>query len=408
MALPTRDELNDEVDRRFHERFTDAPARLDPDDPGHATWIDEWVAIRDAILTDWTDEAFAGFFPDAGRLDPDDSGDTQLIDYWKDIRDQIRDGRPGRYSWDGDAPAAAAARVSSVDHDPAGGWVVTFDRPVSVEQAERFLWPDGVPDDVRVAADSPEQIHLRGLGIEAVQSMTPEVSRQITSSVLSADPPGDPGSDPSSDSPSDPADIDVEMDESTRAEIAEWTEHALHDGHALASTVEVTEYLAEATAHLAGHAGRAAALAEAAGAVSKVLGPVSEVFLVIWVGYQVVDAFMAEKRSSKRQGFVYGLMWQALDEPDHLPAFVDGMTYSADERREAFQEGIDEGRAKAQDPTVRNQIILAVATLGLSSGYGDFYAANQVLSQLWRAHREESPGDSDTDTLRWPVPFDRN
>ena len=405
MALPTRDELNDEVDRRFHDSYADAPGRLDPDDPDHASWIDAWIEIRDALLTDWTDEAFARFFPDAGRLDPHDPGDAQLIDYWKDIRDQIRDGGPGRYSWDGQA---GDLRVTSVDHDPSGGWVVTFDRTVSVEEAERFLWPNGVPAEVAITADSADRIHLRGLSIDAVQSMVREVADQITPGVITADPPRDPDSEPSSGRP-DPgdADIDVEMDESTARRIAEWTEHKLHQGHEIASTAEVVEFLTEATAHLAGHASKAAVLARAAGTVARVLGPVGDVFLVIWVGYKVIDAFMSEWRLEKQQGFVYGVMWQSLDEPDHMPAFVDGMTYSADEHRDAFQEGVAEGRAQARDPEVRNQVILAVATLGLSSGYGDFYAANEVLSQLWRAKREHTPGDSDTDTIRWPVPYDR-
>jgi hypothetical protein len=147
---------------------------------------------------------------------------------------------------------------------------------------------------------------------------------------------------------------------------------------------------------------------KAAGEVSEVLGPLGDVFLVICVGFKVIDTFMSERRSSYIQGFGYGVMWQSLDEPDHLPAFADGIAHPADEHREAFVAGIADGRAKAQDTKVRNRIILAVAILGLTSGMGDYYAANEVLSQLWRAKRESAPGDSDTDTIRWPIPYDRN
>jgi hypothetical protein len=202
-------------------------------------------------------------------------------------------------------------------------------------------------------------------------------------------------------------DIDVVMDETTGAHIAEWTVHTLEGAHVLASTAEVTEFLSEATAHLAGHAGKAAALARGAGIVSKSLGAVGAISLIASSAYHVVRAFTLAKRSPHQQGFVYGVMWQALDEPDHLPAFVDRFSYSADELREAFKQGVAEGRVKGQDPRVRNQIILAVAALGLNSGMGDFYAANKILSQLWRSIREPSPGDSDTDTIRWPVPYDR-
>src|SRR5436190_5386658 len=351
MALPTREQLNTEVDRRFHEQFPHAPERLDPSDPAQAAWIEVWREIRDEFLNAWTDHIFAGFFPDAGTLDPKNSGDARLIDYWTDIRDQIRDGRPGRYSWDGDPTASQAGfQVTSVDHDPSGGWVVTFDRAVTIDQARQFLWPNGVPDGVQVVADEPEKIHLHGLSIEAVQSMTPEVSGRITPSVLTSDPAGDPTTARHGDPTGAPdaTRVDVELDETTKARIAEWTEHVLHGGHALASTAEVTEYLAEAVSHLTGSAGRAAVMAEAVGTVTAVLGPISDALFVIWAGYQVVDAFMSEKRLEKQQGFVYGVMWQALDEPNHLPQFVDGITYSADEHRDAFLEGVAEGRAKAQ------------------------------------------------------------
>jgi hypothetical protein len=55
---------------------------------------------------------------------------------------------------------------------------------------------------------------------------------------------------------------------------------------------------------------------------------------------------------------------------------------------------------------LRNKIILAVATRGLTTELGDFYAANEIISELWRSSRERTPGDSDTDTIPWPVPND--
>lgn len=405
MALPTRDELNAEVDRRFAEQFPDAPARLDDADPAHATWIEAWTGIRDEILNGWVDEVFARWFPDAGRLDPENPEHAQLIDYWTDIRDQIRDGVSGRWDWSGDSGGdQETLRAVSVDRDPAGGWQVGFNRPVTVEEAETFLWSGGRPDGVVLEPDSGDRVRMRGLSIEAVQRMNPDVADQIDPTVITADLPRDP-SDPTPGG-GDPGTIDVEIDESTRARIAEWTEKVLHGGHELSSTVEVVELLSEATAHIVGHASKAAVLARAAGVVSKVLGPVGYIFTVIWVAWAVVDAFREERRRQHRRGFVYGVMWQALDEPDHIPEFDPGITYSADELREAFQEGVADGRAKARDAVLRNQVILAVATHGLRSGLGDFNAANEIISELWRSHREDSPGDSDTDTIPWPVPND--
>jgi hypothetical protein len=407
MALPTRDELHDEVDRRFAEQFPDAPARLDNDDPGHAAWIEAWLGIRDEVLHDWVDEVFARWFPDAGRLDPDNPGDGQLIDYWTDIRDQIRDGVPGRWDWSGDPGGDRdALRAVSVDRDPAGGWVVGFGRPVTVEEAEAFLWADGRPDGVQVTQRSGDRVHLRGLSIEAVQRMHPDVAGRIDPTVITADPPRDPSDPPGGGGGPGGSGIEVEIDETTMAQIAEWTEHALHGGHAISATVEVVEYLSEATAHITGHASKAATLAKAAGRVSRVLGPVGYIFTVIWAGWAVIDAFRAERRRQHRRGFVYGVMWQALDEPDHIPEFDPGITYSAEELREAFEEGVAQGRAKARDTVLRNKIILAVATRGLTTELGDFYAANEIISELWRSSRERTPGDSDTDTIPWPVPND--
>jgi len=187
MSLPTRDQLNAAVDRRFFEYYPDAPAQLDPDDPDHGEFIALWLGIRDAILEDWVDEVFARFFPGAEKLDPDDSADATLIDYWLDIRDQIRDGGRGRFNWDGDPTAPAQPAMRSVEHDPNGGWVVTFDRETSVAEATAYLWIGSLPVGVRVKSRSTDAVHLSGLSIEAMEAMTPEVARHIQPSVLTAD-----------------------------------------------------------------------------------------------------------------------------------------------------------------------------------------------------------------------------
>jgi hypothetical protein len=114
VTLPTRDQLNLEVDRRFREFFPGAPQRLDPDDPDQADLVKSWVGIRDGILDDWTDETLYTFFPGirGQKLNPNDAGDGQLIEYWKDIHDQIRDGAPGQFNWDG-APADSSASATT-------------------------------------------------------------------------------------------------------------------------------------------------------------------------------------------------------------------------------------------------------------------------------------------------------
>jgi len=400
MSLPTRDELHAEVDRRFFESYPDAPARLDPGDPDHGEFIALWLGIRDAILEDWVDDVFARFFPGAGKLDPGNSADATLIDYWLDIRDQIRDGAPGRFSWDGETSTAQLG-VRSVDQDPAGGWAVTFDREVTVEEAQAYLWTGGAPAGVQVESRSASAVRLSGLSAEALKAMTPEVAQQIQWGVLTAEPPVD---GTTSTSPAEVPDLDA----ATVAKIDEVMKHALEATHALGSVTEVTESLTKIVEHLAPHASKTAVLVKAGEVAARVIAPIGHVAMIITVVYEVIDAFKSERRGSVKQGFVYGLMWESLDEPDHIPTFEPGITYSAEEHEEAFRTGIADGRAKAKDPKVRNQIIVAVGTLSLSSGLGDYHAANEVLSALWRKHRERSPGDSDTDTIRWPDPYDRN
>lgn len=401
MSLPTREQLHDEVDRRFAEQYPEAPTRLDPEDAAHASWIESWLAIRDEILHDWVDDVFARFFPDAGKLDPDDSADAFLVDYWLDIRDQIRDGVEGRYGWDGDPTVPAQLSVPSVTRDPAGGWVVRFDRALTVEKAQAYLWTSGTPDGVQVESTAANEVKLSGLSTGALQAMRPEVARQIQPSVLTSDPPPD-GTTPT------PPDEDVELDAVAVEKINEWLKHALEATHALGSVAEVTESIAMTVKHLAPHSKKAALFLRIGEAAAKYLGPVGYLATIIVVVYEVIDAFKSERRGSVKQGFVYGLMWEALDEPDHIPNFEPGITYSAEEHEEAFKAGIADGRAKAKDPVVRNKIILAVVSVSLSSGLGEYYAANEVLSALWRRHREPSPGDSDTDKIRWPDPYDRN
>ena len=156
-----------------------------------------------------------------------------------------------------------------------------------------------------------------------------------------------------------------------------------------------------AGAHLAGDTATAVSAAEIVEFVAAdILAPLGGLALVIWSGFQVIDAFKSERRMEELQGFVYGVMWEAMNEPDHLPKFAPGMTYSAEEHEEAFVSGVARGREKARDPKVRNRIIIAVAIKSQQTGFGDLWAGQQVLSEIWRANREHTPGDTDRGSPR--------
>lgn len=59
VQIPTRDELNAAVDKLYLERHPDAPNPIDPDNPDHRPWQDEWLAIREEVVNQWVDNIFA-------------------------------------------------------------------------------------------------------------------------------------------------------------------------------------------------------------------------------------------------------------------------------------------------------------------------------------------------------------
>lgn len=100
MAIPTRRQLNNEVDRQFRERYPDAPDSLDRNNPRHARFITAWLELRDDVLNEWTDNVFHEFFPAVGSLDRNDPSQAEFIDYWTDIRHQILEDAPPKFNWD--------------------------------------------------------------------------------------------------------------------------------------------------------------------------------------------------------------------------------------------------------------------------------------------------------------------
>ena len=408
MSVPTRAELNAEVDRQFHEQHPQAPAQLDPNDSSQASLVDAWIAIRDAVVNEWTDKVFYEHFPASGKLDPNNSADQQLIEYWLDIRNQIRDDATPKYNWSGaDAPhgnggTQAATNLLSVTAD-SGGYLLTFDGAIDGDAVGRWLWPNGVPAGVQLTARSATEFLLTGLTSDAFQSMNSDVAGMVAQAGVITAEPYDPSAAKGGGSAAHP-DVQV-TDEAAKRELEEYVKESLEGAHEIASVGEVVHIFAEAPLVEAAAAGSRAAAA--ANVALEALGPVGGVALVVWVGFEVIDAFKAERRGEELQGYVYGVMWQALDEPDHLPKFAPGMTYSAEEHQEAFVSGVQRGREKARDPKVRNRIILTVAAMGEQTGFGELWAAQQVLSEIWRANRERAPGETDQDLLMWPTPYDR-
>jgi hypothetical protein len=93
--------INDLTDCLFHLQYPEAPAHLDPADPGHQAWIVVWhrlhayVVKRGSIyggtpINDLTDCAFYRRYPTAPpKLHPSDPAHQELIAEWHDIRRQL-------------------------------------------------------------------------------------------------------------------------------------------------------------------------------------------------------------------------------------------------------------------------------------------------------------------------------
>jgi hypothetical protein len=224
MSVPTRTELNAEVDRQFHQQHPEAPEQLDNNDPSQASLVQAWLAIRDAVVNEWTDKVFFEFFPAAGKLDPNDPGDQQLIEYWLDIRNQIRDDATPRYDWSNPdalqqaaAAAPAATKLQSVTAE-SGGYLLTFDGEIDREAVGRWLWPAGVPSGVELAARSATTFHLSGLSSESYQSMNSDVAGMIAQAGVITAEPYDPSAAQDRDSVLHPSDVTV-TDEAAKREL---------------------------------------------------------------------------------------------------------------------------------------------------------------------------------------------
>jgi len=194
---------------------------------------------------------------------------------------------------------------------------------------------------------------------------------------------GAEGQHPSGDRPT----VTVHIDES---HFKEWVHTALEGAHYIGDTAEVLGYVAEAAG------------AEGSGLVwlGEALGPVGTVASTIVLLWATAHSFGTGRRMQEQQGFCYGVMWQVAGEADHHKGFIDWFNDSAEELRESFYEGVLSGRAKANDASVHNRVMLLVAYY---QAHGDELNAAQsrVLNDLWHHVRESDAG---RDFLSWPQP----
>lgn len=206
--------------------------------------------------------------------------------------------------------------------------------------------------------------------------------------------PGPDAADPTLD------DLTPEQEQSVAETVAHIADH-VHEG---ATAGEIATIIVEAAVG-EGHAATAGQLARIAPVASVAFQSIGGIATIVFVVASLVDAFEYEKRRVVRLGYVYGMMWEAMGEADHWPNTAPGITYSAEEKLAAFQQGAAQGRADARgDKALRIRTAVAVASLTHPGGV--FGASFDVLDALWDQGREKPVGDRSPDHLNWPQPWD--
>jgi hypothetical protein len=137
------------------------------------------------------------------------------------------------------------------------------------------------------------------------------------------------------------------------------------------------------------------------------IGWALEFGLMIW---NVIDAFGEGKRINKARGRCYGLMFGALNIATIEPKFLDYPPDTADELRDAWVEGVTEGRNKALNVKVRNAINFDFAkymygTSPLPMDLAGIFVINDIFRVV---HDEDDPQKDDVSPLDWPSPTGNN
>jgi hypothetical protein len=94
-------------------------------------------------------------------------------------------------------------------------------------------------------------------------------------------------------------------------------------------------------------------------------------------------------------------MWETFGLPDGTKNFVEWAGDGVDDLRNAFYEGVREGREMAKDIKVHNAIMLKVAYYMAATPCDQPSAEQNLLNELWKKIRESDLG---RDWLAWPNP----
>jgi hypothetical protein len=277
----------------------------------------------------------------------------------------------------------AEANLVLVERTMFGGSVrMVFDRDLSIPDVGRFVFEGAVPSGVEISIDMSQ------LGAFELTGVTFDVLRQMRGDVATwvATAPEIVPEGPPAGATAPPGDVPAEMDEN---ELLEWVHHGLEGTHIIGHTAEVVGIFAREGTKLF--------------AVAEVLGPIGMVASTIIVLWATARAFGTGTRLQEQEGFCYGLMWETFGLPDGAKGFHEWLGDSEDDLRQAFYDGVAQGREKAREVKVHNAIIMKVAYYQVTTPSDEVSAQQNLLNELWRQIRESEHAK---DWLMWPQPED--
>lgn len=282
-------------------------------------------------------------------------------------------------------------------HDPGAGTLLVlverigfgwfrfaWNRDVQEDEVGPLLFEGGMPSGIEITKEASGAFLVSGIRSEMIydQQLDQRVRREIVPKLINAPdgkPPVTERPVPEGHAPG----VGVELDENA---VLEWVHKSLEGTHYIAGVVEVVEVF-HTPAGLAAVAGTS---------LASVVGGIASYIIMLWA---VVRAFGTGRRLQEQEGFCYGVMWETFGKPNGDKAFLAWAPDSAEDLREAFYDGVGQGREKAKDIKVHNRVMVAVGYYMVNKGSNEDWAQSYVLNDLWKKVRETDKGK---DTLTWP------
>jgi len=312
--------------------------------------------------------------------------------------------------------------VTNILNFGGGRFALEFDTEPTVESAAAKVFPNGTPRGVTIGLYGPKRVVLEHITADVVAQMPEWLGRAFYQATQGIDEdPMKQAQKPAQRHGKPHPEIDIDTPEAAKA----WLEKRAHETHEIADVAELIAILGKIVENIAytrlvaqvgvdaaegvtwAGAGisqvarfhRLAAVVEVLEVVSKVLAVFGDIALIIWVGYQLIEAFKEEKESQVRFGYLYGVMWEALDHSDHIREYRGGgMTYTPEELREAFVEGVAQGRAKTKgDIKIKNGLKIWIASVAVQEGIDANGATRKVLTDIYNKKQRSK--------LRFPLEY---